>query len=447
MPPMNRRRSWGAALLILFLLLGASAVAAPSFVNRVLGGAVRIPEVPFRLGLDLQGGMHLVYQADLSPVSPNEYDAKMRALRDDIERRVNSIGVQEPVVQVQGNGENQRLIVELAGIEDPDQAIRLIGQTPFLEFREPKENYGEIIERNQKHAEEGAFEKIIDPYRPTDLTGEFLARADMGRDSSGLRPTITLRFDEEGSRLFEEMTERNIGRPIAIFLNRQLLQAPVVQEKIAGGTAQITGQFTIEEARKIARDLNHGALPVAIELLSQQRVGATLGAQSLQESLRAGAVGLAALVLFMALVYRIPGLLASLALVIYVAVLLSIFKLVPVTMSLAGIAGVILSLGMAVDANILIFSRMKEEMREGAKLPAAVEEGFRRAWPSIRDGNLTTLLVSFILFFFGSSFVQGFALALSLGILLSMFSAIAVTRTFLRICAGTVLDRWRWLWG
>ena len=406
------------AALIVILLVGGAA----SFVN---WSAL----FPFRFGLDLQGGVSLVYQADLSKISSQDYDEVMAGLRDVIERRVNLFGVTEPVVQTEGRGEEGRLIVELAGIKDPNQAIQIIGQTPFLQFRETKENYQQAAEQNE------------DPFQNTELTGKYLKKAQVGFDSVTNAPLIQLEFNDEGAKLFEEITARNVGKPLAIFLDYQLLQAPVVQEVISSGQAQISGSFTPQKARELVRALNAGALPVPITLISQQSVGPTLGQVSLEQSLRAGVAGFGFVILYMLIFYRLPGLVASLALLWYIAVVLAVFKLIPITLSLAGIGGFILSIGMAVDANILVFARMKEELRSQKSFTAALEQGFSRAWPSIRDGNGTTLLVAFILFQFGSSFVKGFAVALSIGIIVSMISALMVTRVLLRLLRGTILER------
>ena len=406
------------AALIVILLVGGAA----SFVN---WSAL----FPFRFGLDLQGGVSLVYQADLSKISSQDYDEVMAGLRDVIERRVNLFGVTEPVVQTEGRGEEGRLIVELAGIKDPNQAIQIIGQTPFLQFRETKENYQQAAEQNE------------DPFQNTELTGKYLKKAQVGFDSVTNAPLIQLEFNDEGAKLFEEITARNVGKPLAIFLDYQLLQAPVVQEVISSGQAQISGSFTPQKARELVRALNAGALPVPITLISQQSVGPTLGQVSLEQSLRAGVAGFGFVLLYMLIFYRLPGLVASLALLWYIAVVLAVFKLIPITLSLAGIGGFILSIGMAVDANILVFARMKEELRSQKSFTAALEQGFSRAWPSIRDGNGTTLLVAFILFQFGSSFVKGFAVALSIGIIVSMISALMVTRVLLRLLRGTILER------
>lgn len=448
---MRKKRVYLIVLALVILGVSSAFFVYPQQINGLLEKAsflpsfIHIPEIPFQLGLDLQGGMHLVYQADLSQIQSEEYDSAMQGLRDVIERRVNLFGVKEPLVQVEGSGKEQRLIVELAGVLDFQEATRLIGQTPYLEFAEQKENYEQIIENNRKTIEtqEGSLEN---PFAPTPLTGRYLERAELSFDSITQESLVQLQFNQEGAKLFEELTKKNVGRPLAIFLDGQLLSAPIVQEPIAGGKAQITGQFSIQEAKQIVRDLNAGALPVPITLLSQQNVGASLGHDSLVKSLNAGVIGFLAVVLFMIVFYRIPGLFAGFALVFYLVILLLLFKIIPVTLTLAGIAGVILSVGMAVDANVLIFSRMREELREGKSFLVAMEEGFIRAWPSIRDGNLTTLFVALILFWFGSSFVQGFALTLSLGIVISMFSAIVVTRNLMRMFAGTFFEKLTWLW-
>ena len=433
---MRKNKVYITILVIFVLAFLAGNLDYPKFLNLKY-----FPEKPFKLGLDLQGGTHLIYQADLSGLAEDNYDSSMQGLRDVIERRVNLFGVEEPVVQVQ----DQRLIVELAGIKDPNQAIAIIGQTPYLEFREQKENYQEIIEKNQKIAESGEGE-MEDPFQATVLTGQYLEKAELGFDQTTYQSLVSLQFDDEGAKIFEELTEKNIGKPLAIYIDGVPISVPTVQDRISGGKAQITGSFTIDEAKTLARNLNAGALPVPIALISQQSVGPTLGKISLEQSLKAGIWGLLAVAVFMVLFYRLPGFFASLALVIYVGLVLALFKLIPVTLTLAGIGGFILSIGMAVDANVLIFSRMREELKEGKSFPLAVEEGFRRAWPAIRDGNLTTLIVAVILFGFGTSFVKGFALTLSIGVLISMFSAIFITKNFLRVFVGTKLEKVKILW-
>jgi len=426
---------------IFIALIFVLAFFAGNLVYPQLLKLPHFPDIPFKLGLDLQGGTHLIYEADLSNIEEKDRSGAMEGLRDVIERRVNLFGVREPMVQVQG----ERLIVELAGVVDPAEAIKQIGQTPFLEFREQKENYNEILENNRKviETQEGQIE---DPFQPTALTGKYLKRAELSFDQTTNRPLVLLEFNDEGTKIFEDLTGKNVGKILAIYIDGQPISTPVVQEKISGGKAQITGQFTVEEARALSRNLNAGALPVPIKLISQQTVGPTLGKLSLEQSFRAGLFGFLAVIIFMTVFYRLSGILASFTLGIYMVLLLSLFKLIPVTLTLAGIGGVILSIGMAVDANVLIFSRMREEFKSGKGFPQGLEDGFNRAWPAIRDGNLTTLLVAAILFGFGTSFIKGFALTLSLGVLLSMFSAIFITKTFLKFFIGSKLEKVRWLW-
>ncbi|OGN13793.1 MAG: protein-export membrane protein SecD [Candidatus Yanofskybacteria bacterium RIFCSPHIGHO2_02_FULL_43_15c] len=398
---------------------------------------------PFRLGLDLLGGTHLVYQADLSNLAAgqNSTDA-MEGVRDVIERRVNAFGVAEPLVQVQGK---DRLVVELAGVKDISRAIHLIGETPFLQFKEerPEKERDAILEaqKNQKRLNE-------DPYFiETALTGKYLTRAQVtfsgGVQNIGAQ--VALEFNSEGAEVFKQLTEKNLGKRLAIYLDGHPISAPVVQAVIADGSAVISGNFTTKEAKELAIRLNSGALPVPIGLISQQSVGASLGQDSLTKSLKAGVIGLMLVGLYMILFYRLPGLAAVLALGVYTLIVLAIYKLIPVTLTLAGMAGFILSLGMAVDANVLIFARMREELKAGKNLNGAFQEGFRRAWLSIRDSHVTTLLGALALYLFTTSIVKGFALTLGVGVLISLFSAITVTRSFLGAVIGPRLENRKWL--
>ena len=471
---MPKKKTYLSLLAILILFFFAVNFDHPKYFNssvdflnsrlrKGFGGQAKFQlphfwEKPFKLGLDLQGGSHLLYEADLSQIDQKERGEAMDGLRDVIERRVNLFGVTEPVVQVQETGGKFRLIVELAGVKDVSQAIQEIGKTPYLEFKEERgeEETKKIVEK-QKELEGKTFEEVQqipewqlafeDPYfRSTQLTGRYLQKAELGFDQTTSQPLIFIQFNEEGGKLFEEITAKNVQRRLAIYIDKIPISSPVVQEKISGGKAQITGDFTVSEARDLARNLSAGALPVPIQLVSQQTVGPILGKISLEKSLKAGIVGFSAVIFFMVLFYRLPGILASLALLVYLVLVLSLFKLIPVTLTLAGIAGFILSIGMAVDANILIFSRMREEIQERKSFPIVLEEGFRRAWPSIRDSNFTTLIVSSILFSFGTSFVKGFAFTLILGVLISMFSAIFITSNFLKLFIGTRFEKFSWLW-
>ncbi|MBT6254348.1 protein translocase subunit SecD [Candidatus Uhrbacteria bacterium] len=633
--PAKSRLPWAFASLFVLVVLAAGYVL-PNAWNATIGTfePLSLQERPFRLGLDLIGGTHLVYEADLSAIDEAEKQNSLNGVRDVIERRVNAFGVSEPVVQTTKSGEAFRIIVELAGISDISEAIKQIGETPILEFKRPgnaanivltdeqaaaiaEANVGELEEAEalldralgdesfedvaadaiggrvfssgflsddspyvdhagklregsisgdifetdltysilkltgKQEAPEFKYDEIIlchneafacgnhertfeeantiaddilaratarnfdelkeemseNPSRDTDAwisatstdmevgnflraaeDGEFgIAKTDVGLvvlhkvdernadqfsfdeiavaktnasnfvenagwQNTGLggaqlessrvefdqntgTPYVTLVFDSEGGKMFGDMTGELIGQQIAIFLDGEVISSPVVQAKITGGEAIITGIGDIDEAKLLAQRLNAGALPVPIDLISQQTVGPTLGAISLERSLNAGLIGLVLVALFMILYYRLPGLLSVLALAGYAAIVLAIFKLLPVTLTLAGLAGFILSIGMAVDANVLIFERLKEELNLGRNLERAIDQGFRRAWTSIRDGNVTTLIACAILYWFSTSFIQGFALTLAIGVIISMFSAITITRVLLMLSA------------
>lgn len=374
---------------------------------------------PWKLGLDLAGGTYLVYEIDLSQVANEDQESVVNGLRDVIEKRVNLFGVSEPRIYTEKVGNQDRLVAELAGIKDVDEAIKQIGETPLLDFRE-------VIST-------ASGTEVIADFAPTALTGRYVKAARLNLDNVTRQPIVELEFNDEGGEIFADLTEKNVGQPLAIFLDNNLIEMPMVQEKITGGKAQISGGFTLETARQLVERFNAGALPAPITLVQQQTVDAELGVNSLTNSLKAGLIGTLAVMLLMVIFYRGLGVFACIALVIYIVLSLGIFKILPVTMSLAGIAGFLLSIGMAVDANILVFERMKEEIKRGLNRRAAMEEGFKRAWTSIRDSNISTLISSFVLYYFTSSFVRGFALTLLLGVLISMFSAITVTRTLLRV--------------
>ncbi len=430
---MNRKSLYFKFIFIVLLTAAAVWLVIPAG-SKINLKPLKInyeKEFKLKLGLDLQGGTHLVYEGDLKDIPEEARKDAMNSARDVIERRVNGFGVSEPVVQVSGDN---RIIVELPGVKDINEAIKLIGQTPFLEFREENPNPDSV---NVTPDENG--EVTIDAnqaFLATGLTGKQLKRSTLEFDPRTGVPQVNLQFDAEGTKLFSEITTRNQGKRIAIFLDGQILSAPTVQTAITNGIAVISGQFTVDEARDLVTRLNSGALPVPIKLISQENVGATLGLQSVRKSVAAGLIGFAIVALFMIIYYRLPGLLAVAALTIYTFITLAVFKLFGVTLTLAGIAGFILSIGMAVDANILIFERMKEELRKGKTLSQAVEDGFSRAWLSVRDSNFSSLITTFILGYFGSSIIRGFAITLALGILISMFTAITVTRTFLRLLVG-----------
>lgn len=410
----------------------------PSMANKALNFShipFNFPNMPFRLGLDLLGGTHLVYQADLSKV--DDKSQAMQGVRDVVERRVNIFGVSEPVVQISGQ---DRLIVELAGVKDVNQAISLIGETPFLEFKEEKPNAQEILQAQQQGQRLNE-----DPFQSTGLNGRHLKRAQLVFDQQTSQPQVSLELNEEGTKLFAEITKRNLGKLVAIYLDGAPISIPVVQSEITDGSAVISGKFTAKEAKLLATRLNSGALPVPITLISQQTIGASLGAESITASLRAGIWGLIMVGLFMIGFYRLPGVVSVIALGVYILIVLSIYKFIPVTLTLAGIAGFILSLGMAVDANILIFARMKEELKIGKSLNQAMHEGFSRAWLSVRDSHVTTLLGALVLYIFTTSIVKGFALTLGIGVLTSLFTATIVTRNFLYLFVGPRSEKIRWL--
>ncbi|QQG46174.1 MAG: protein translocase subunit SecD [Candidatus Niyogibacteria bacterium] len=420
---MFKIRIWAFVLLLAGLTLGYFAGANFVKSDWFLGN------IGYRLGLDLQGGAHLVYQADVSAIEGVEVSESMEGLRDVIERRINAFGVTEPVVQVQRSGDDRRLIVEIAGVFDTDEAIKMIGQTPYLEFKteRPEEARDVILAALEKGEQVSE-----DPYFvPSGLTGRFLKKSLLDFDQTTGEPVVLLEFNKEGAELFGRITRENVGRRVAIYLDGLPISVPVVQQEITSGNAQISGKFTPEEARVLVRRLNSGALPVPISLMAQQSVGASLGGESLARGIIAGIYGILAVALFLILRYRLPGLVAIFGLMFYVVLVLSIFKILPVTLTAAGVAGFLLSVGMAVDANILIFERMREEIRWGGNLENAMESGFKRAWPSIRDSNISTLITSAILYWFGTSMIRGFALTLGVGVLSSIFSALVVTRFFL----------------
>lgn len=389
-------------------------------------------------GLDLAGGSHIVFQADMANTPSGDRDRALEGAKDVIERRVNYYGVSEPLIQTSKTANDYRILVELPGIQNINEAIDLIGQTAQLTFREeeatPSASSGQAPSVSTPQAEATGSALLFGPFtKLTPLTGKHLQRSQVTFNQKTGEPQVSLEFNSEGARIFEDITKKNVGKPVAIFLDNQLISAPRVNDVISGGEAVITGNFVIDEAKKLSIQLNAGALPVPLKIIEQRNIGATLGRQSVDKSLVAGLVGLGTVAFFMVAYYGWLGLFADIALLIYTLLVLALFKLVPVTLTLAGIAGFILSIGMAVDANILIFERMKEELRWKKPKPVAVELGFSRAWSSIRDSNSSSLITCAILYYFGTGIVRGFALTLALGILVSMFSAIIVTRTFLRL--------------
>ncbi|MFA5791420.1 MAG: protein translocase subunit SecD [Candidatus Paceibacterota bacterium] len=388
---------------------------------------------PFRLGLDLSGGTHLIYKADTSLVPANQVGESMSALRDVIERRINIFGVSEPVVQVQHggliSGAGEQLIVDLPGVTDVKQAIDMIGQTPLLEFKieAPKDApQNATVDKDGKVTIDANSQFVS-----TELTGRYLQKAILEFDTNTREPKVSLQFDDVGTKLFADITKNNIGKMVAIYLDGAPISTPVVREEIPNGQAVISGSFTPTEAKQLVGRLNSGALPVPITLLSTQTIGAILGDNAVNAGVKATVVGFLLVALFLIFLYRLPGLIATISLCIFISIILTLFKLLPVTLTAAGIAGFIISIGIAVDANVLIFERVKEELRSGRTVADAISVGFSRAWFSIRDSNISNFITAVILFWFGTSLVKGFALTLGMGVIVSMLSAITITRIFL----------------
>ncbi|MFA5961894.1 MAG: protein translocase subunit SecD [Parcubacteria group bacterium] len=552
----NRQKLRLKFSLVIVLAVVAGFIAYPQAASKIpkLFDVLNKPKI--NLGLDLQGGIHLEYKADTSQVDSSQVGDAMQAVQDVIERRVNAFGVAEPVVYTTKSGGEQRLVVELAGVKDINEAKKMISETPFLEFKEesqttPEQIPQDVLDKTNAEAKakaedilkkalagadfaqlakdnsqdpgskdnggvydfmkKGSFvseyeNAVFDPslkdgeiypklvesqygwhiikkieirgegdnqefksahililkttqpqpqtdWMATGLTGKNLKSASVQFKSQGLsEPEVSLKFDDEGTKLFAEITKRDIGKRIAIFLDGEIITAPTVQSEILNGEAVVTGSYTVETAKELVKRLNEGALPVPITLVGQQSVEATLGQVSLEKSLKAGLIGLMLVIIFMLVYYRFLGLIASFALLIYSALMISIFKLSgftpwQITLTLPGIAGFVLSIGMAVDANILIFERTKEEVRKGRNILSAVEEGFKRAWTSILDGNMSSIITALILVEMGTGFVKGFAVTLIIGVLASMFTAVVITRTILRFILGPWIESKMWLVG
>ncbi|MBR1943313.1 protein translocase subunit SecD [bacterium] len=387
-------------------------------VALVIVAIVIIFKMPTKLGLDLVGGSRFLLEAQTTPTIAEITPDMMDSLQYAIDRRVNKNGVSETVVQRQGD---KRLVVEIPNVQDLEKAKRMIGETAELTFK--------------KEVMNGSEQTWVD----TGLTGNDLRRASLGTSPNG-QWEVDLEFNDSGTKKFGELTQQLVGKQMAIFFNGELMSAPVIREPIMGGRAQITGGdngFALDDAKEMVDFLNAGALPIPAKIIQENTVGATLGADSIEKSKFAGAVGLGIVILFMIAYYRLPGLIADIALVIYAILLFAIFKVVGVTLTLAGIAGFILSIGMAVDANILIFERTKEELRAGRTLFTAINAGFDRAFTSIFDSNMTTIITCAILYYCGTNIVKGFAITLALGVIVSMFSAITVTKNFMHLIFGT----------
>ncbi len=531
---LNKHKVDNLFWLIIVVAIAAALVTLPK-VPEWVPMAKWFTDRHLSLGIDLQGGSHLVYQTDTANVPVSEREKAVEGTRDVIERRINYFGVAEPIVRTNKSADEWRIIVELPGIKNIEDAKKMIGETPVLEFKEEDEKatvssdqqkeiddynknaqariyrilneieqkkttfevaakqYSEDPGSGSKSGELGWFRKGMmvqpfedevirlqkgemskdpiqspfgyhivrkndergegdqkeynashvliktkkleasaNPWKNTQLSGKHLKIAGVSFNPSTGQPEVSLEFNEEGSKLFGEITTRNVNKPVAIFLDSAAISVPRVQEPITSGRAVITGDFSVQEAKLLAQRLSAGALPIPIKLISQNTIGAQLGKEAVDKSIKAGIIGIAAIILFMILFYRTKGIVASISLIIYLVLSIALFKIVGVTMTLAGIAGFIISLGMAVDANVLIFERMKEEMNKGSDRVMALEFGFDRAWSAIRDSNVTTLITCAILYYFGSSLLRGFGLTLGVGVIVSMFTAITVTRVFLQ---------------
>lgn len=409
----------------------ANFVYDPANISIPIGALTIQKDLSYKLGLDLQGGTQLTYKVIMKDVVKGQEKDAFESARDVIERRINFLGVSEPTIQTLQVGGEYRIVVDLPGMSNVSQAIELIGQTAQLTFWEGNGTKYEATSQTTDQLVSALGQIIGEEAVPTKLTGKDLQKATVVFDQTSGKPQVQIQFTGQGTRYFDEITKRNIGKAVAIVLDNQIISAPVVQTEIANGTAVITGTFTPDVAKNLSIALNAGALPAPLEVIAQKSVGPSLGIDSLHKSVFAALIGFASIILFMTYIYRKEGVIACIALLIYAIITLFVYKLIPVTLTLAGIAGFILSIGMAVDANILIFERMKEELRRGKPRDIALKNGFSRAWTSIRDSNVTSIITCIILFYFGSGLVRGFALTLFIGIIISMFSAIIITKNLL----------------
>jgi len=397
------------------------------FFGQTIGGNLELKQ-----GLDIQGGMQVVLRADMSKIDAASRADALKSAQEIIRRRVDMFGVSEPLVQTAQSGTEQRIIVELAGVSNPTQALNLIGTTALLDFR--LQDSSPSAQATQSAA---AF---LSQFKPTGLTGKQLKRSSIQYDPKTGQPVVAMEFSPEATQAFAELTQQNTGRVLAIFLDGFPVSLPRISTPILDGRAIITGNFTLDQAKQLNIQLNAGALPVPIEVIEQHNIGASLGQSAVKQSLFAGAVGLACVVFFMVMYYGWKGVLASVSLVIYAVFTVAIYKLIGVTLTLPGIAGLLLTIGMAVDSNILIFERMKEELRVGQPFDRALELGFGRAWDSIKDANVTTIFTALVLinpldlsFLNTSGLVRGFGITLLIGVLTSLFTGLVVTRTLMRL--------------
>lgn len=455
-------------MLIGIIVVAAFAIyvaipSSPGFHFDLFGLKIS-QDFPVHEGLDLKGGVQVLLQADVPPGTQVD-PGSMQAAQQIVVQRVNALGVSEPEVQ---SASGNRIIVQLPGIKDPDQAIATLGNTGLLEFIDAGSTYlptGTVVKTtfnpaagsnaaptpNATATTAGPTPAASPASTPstvytTVLTGKDLQTASVGFDNLS-RPEIDFTLTGDGGRKFADYTTKNVGKYLAITMDKKVIECPIIQNPITDGRGTINGGsgpgFSLQQAQNLVIELRYGALPIPLKVVSSDQVGPTLGAEAVQQSIIAGVIGLGIVLSFMLLYYRVPGLLADLALLIYAAVAFALFRMIPVTLTLAGIAGFILSIGMAVDANILIFERMKEELRAGRSLRLAIDEGFKRAWTSIRDSNFSTLITCAILYWFGMTFgasiIQGFAFTLAIGVVVSLFTAILVSRSFLQLVVDSGL--------
>lgn len=441
---------WKTRIGALVLLLIAVGIGYFVYWSQVTG------KRPFKLGLDLSGGTYLLYKVDISKIDPKQIPDIMESLPGFIEKRISqketagALGVLEANIHTEttslaGDQKEYRVGIELPGVTDVKKAEEIIGKAPFLEFKienpNPEKTGENGITMTDAEIKDGVIDfstslDLSNKYQSIGFTGQYLASANLQFDPNTRVPMVGLQFNTEGAKLFEKITGENVGKTIAIFLDGQLIEAPRVNQKITGGQAVISGNFTPVTARDLVNNLNHGALPVPITPISTDVIGPTLGTYAVQAGVLAGIIGLLAIAILLVVWYRLPGLLATVTLGIYGILMLALFKLIPVTLTSAGIAGFIISLGMAVDANILIFERMKEEMHNGKSITESIHLGFDRAWNAIRDGNISSLISAAVLFFLGTTLIKGFAVTFGLGVLMSMLVVVMVTRVFLYTLAG-----------
>ncbi len=420
--------------IIIVLTLLALIVDLPNISFKVLNRKFQL-NFPLKLGLDLQGGTQLILEAQMNKVTPLDRDSALESVKNVLEKRVNLYGVSEAIVQSSKIGETRRILIELPGLKDASTAASLVGKTAQLDFRE-------MVGSPSAEATQSA-QALFESFKDTGLTGADLKKASVTFGGSNVKrggPQVSIVFTNTGAEKFAQITRRNVGKPLGMFLDGIPISwpPPIVQQEILGGSAVITGQFSLEEAKNLAIQLNAGALPVPVKIIQQHSIGATLGQESINKSLIAGVIGLSIVAIYMVFFYGLLGVIADFALIIYTILVLAIFKtglflLPPITLTLSGIAGFILSVGMAVDANILIFERMKEEIRWGKSKSLALELGFKRAWGSIWASNVSSLITAVILYSMGQSLVRAFAITLAIGVLVSMFTAIVVSRTLLKL--------------